>query len=219
VTCDLTDLADPLAGTFIVLDGPDGAGKSTQLELLAERLTAAGLDVTCVRDPGGTAVGDRIRHILLDRDHESMSVACEMLLYMASRAQLAAEHIRPALDAGRCVLCDRFISSTVAYQGTGGADVETILRVGHAAVGQTWPDLTVILDLEAEAGLDRLNRLNRSPDRIEAKSLDFHRRVRELFLAQAADDPERFAVVDAAGDVETIHEHVCRALAEWAAGR
>jgi dTMP kinase len=136
------ELVDKLAGRFVVIDGPDGAGKSTQLKLLAEHLRAAGLAVCEVRDPGGTAIGDRIRAILLDRAHGEMAVACELMLYMASRAQLAAEVIRPALSGGQCVLGDRYISSTIAYQGAGGMDAESVRQAGRIAVGATWPDPT-----------------------------------------------------------------------------
>jgi dTMP kinase len=207
-----------LAGRFIVIDGPDGAGKSTQVRLLAERLAAAGLDVRAVRDPGGTAIGDKIREILLDGRHGSMCVACELMLYMASRAQLAVEVIRPALSAGRCVLCDRFLSATVAYQGAGGADVEQIRQVARAAVGDLQSDLTIILDLPAEVGLARAAaRQDRAsaPDRMEAKDLTFHRRVRELFLDQAGGDPARFAVVDGRGDIDEVHRRLLDLLAAW----
>ena len=135
----MDDLSKKLVGKFIVIDGPDGAGKTTQAMLLAEHLRAGGLEVRLVRDPGGTAIGDRIRQILLDRTHGEMAVECELMLYMASRAQLAAEIIRPALAAGQCVLSDRYISSTIAYQGAGGANPEAIRQAGRIAVGQTWP--------------------------------------------------------------------------------
>ena len=212
----ITAIAPKLAGSFIVLDGPDGAGKSTQLSLLAETLSAARVEVCRLRDPGGTTIGDRIREILLDRKHDGMSVECELMLYMASRAQLAAEHIRPALAAGQCVLCDRFISSTIAYQGAGGANVDTIRRVGQVAVGDAWPDLTIVLDIDVEVGMDRLSD---EPDRMESKPLDFHRQVREVFLQQAADDPDRFAVVDARGEIQQTYAGVLDAVAAWAQGR
>ncbi|MHC4562457.1 MAG: dTMP kinase [Planctomycetota bacterium] len=212
---DLTTLATKLAGKFIVLDGPDGAGKSTQLALLADVLEAGGLMVRRLRDPGGTEIGDRVREILLDRAHETMNVECELMLYMASRAQLAHELIRPALAAGQCVLCDRFISSTIAYQGAGGADVDTIRRIGQAAVGETWPNLTIILDLDAEAGLSRVGD---APDRVEAKGAEFHSKVRDMFLRQAADEPGRVVVVDGGGTIEQTHQRIVEAVAIWAAG-
>lgn len=207
-------LSDKLAGRFVVIDGPDGAGKSTQAKLLAERLRADGLEVTLVRDPGGTAIGDRIRQILLDRTHGEMAVECELMLYMASRAQLAAEVIRPALEAGQCVLSDRYISSTIAYQGAGGADADAIRQAGRIAVGQTWPDLTVILDLPSDAGLTRAGRADEH-DRMEAKGLEFHRRVREVFLQQARQEPERFRVVDASGSIDEVHARLGLAIEDW----
>jgi len=207
-------LSDKLAGRFVVIDGPDGAGKSTQVALLAEHLRAGGLDVTLVRDPGGTAIGDRIRQILLDRAHGEMDVACELMLYMASRAQLAAEVIRPALAAGNCVLSDRYISSTVAYQGAGGVDVESVMQAGQIAVGRTWPDLTVILDLPSDTGLTRAGRADEH-DRMEAKGSDFHRRVREIFLEQARREPGRFAVIDASGSIEEVSARLEMAIENW----
>lgn len=210
------DLVDKLAGRFVVIDGPDGAGKSTQLKLLAENLRAAGLTVCQVRDPGGTAIGDRIRTILLDRAHGEMAVTCELMLYMASRAQLAAEVIRPALSAGQCVLGDRYISSTIAYQGAGGMDAESVRMAGRIAVGATWPDLTIVLDLPSDEGLARAAAARGQHDRMEAKGLEFHRRVRELFLLQARQDPAHFAIVDAAGTVDEVHARIRQAVEKWA---
>ncbi|KKN89382.1 hypothetical protein LCGC14_0238890 [marine sediment metagenome] len=212
-TPPIAALAGKLAGKFVVLDGPDGAGKSTQLDLLADGLASAGLSVCRLRDPGGTEIGDRIRDILLDRAHDGMSVECELLLYMASRAQLAHQRIRPALAAGQCVLCDRFISSTIAYQGAGGVDVETIHQLGCAAVGDTWPDVTVILDIDSAAGLARIAM---APDRMESKGPDFHRKVREAFCRQGERQPDKVVVIDAAGTVDQTHDNIIRALADWA---
>ena len=208
----MTSLVERLKSRFIVIDGPDGAGKSTQLSLLADWLTGRGTRIIEARDPGGTAVGDRIRDILLDKDHREMAVECELMLYMASRAQLVREVIRPAMKLGKCVLCDRYVSATVAYQGAGGLDVEAIRSVGRIAVGGLLPDLTLILDVPAEQGLARLKG---SPDRMEAKDLEFHRRVREAFLRQAADQPERFAVVDAAGPVEQVQVVLQHTIEAW----
>lgn len=200
---------EKLAGRFIVMDGPDGAGKSTQIAMLAEHLRGQGVSVVQTRDPGGTAIGDRIRTILLDRVHAEMDFRCELMLYMASRAQLVAEVIRPALARGQCVLCDRYISSTIAYQGAGGASVEQIKAAAAVAVGGLWPDLTLLLDLPPEVGMTRLKG---APDRVEAKGLEYHRAVRALFLQQAAEDPGRFAVVDAAGSVEQVQQRLQAAL-------
>ncbi len=208
----MNEITNKLTGRFIVIDGPDGAGKSTQLKLLAEFLQAGGLDVCQTRDPGGTAISDKIREILLDRSNDPMAVECETMLYMASRAQLAAEVIRPALAAGRCVLCDRYISSTIAYQGAAGADTDAIHTAAEIATGGLWPDLTVILDLPASDGLDRLTS---SPDRMEAKGPAFHAKVRDQFLAQAEASPESFAVVDAAGNVEQVQGRLREVVVNW----
>ena len=218
----MSTLKNTLAGHFIVIDGPDGCGKTTQAELLAGALRAEGLAVCQVRDPGGTPIGEKVRAILLDRDHDEMAVQCELMLYMASRAQLADQVIRPALVAGQCVIGDRYISSTVAYQGAGGLDAPSILAAGEIAVGATWPDLTIVLDLPAEAGLDRARRKggkSAKPDRVEAKTVEYHRRVRELFMGQAADDPAHFAVVDAAPDAQQVHRRIMDTLANWKWGK
>ena len=215
----VADRATKLAGKFIVIDGPDGAGKSTHLKLLAEHLRGQGAAVREVRDPGGTVIGDKVRAILLDKAHDEMAVPCEVMLYMASRAQLVAQVIAQALKAGQCVLCDRYISSTVAYQGAGGADVEAILAAGQAAVGDVWPDLTVILDLPAEVGLGRIRARNGRGrddfDRVESKKLEFHRKVRQRFLWQAKRWPEKFAVVDAAGEVEAVQQRLRQVIEGW----
>ncbi|GAG44390.1 unnamed protein product, partial [marine sediment metagenome] len=131
-----------------------------------------------------------------------------------SRAQLAAEVIRPALDSGQCVLCDRYISSTIAYQGAGGADVEAIRAVGLVAVGRTWADLTIILDIDPQEGLIRAGKAG-AADRIESKDLEYHRKVRELFLLQARNEPGRYAVIDASGGVEQVQQRLRDAIANW----
>ena len=149
---DATQLADRLRGKFVVFDGPDGAGKSTQRERLAKTLGSAGADVVSGRDPGGTEIGDRIRAVLLDFDLSRMDVGCETLLFMASRAQLVAEVIRPALTVGKTVLCDRFVTSTCAYQGAAGYDPKRIIDLARMAIGDCWPDVTIILDVDVEEG-------------------------------------------------------------------
>jgi dTMP kinase len=213
----MTIAAARLAGRFIVLDGPDGTGKSTQLELLARQLSADGADVLRTRDPGGTPIGDRIRHILLDHSSAPMAVGCEVMLYMASRAQLWHEVIAPALAARKCVLCDRWVSSTVAYQVAGSADEQAVMHAYGAVLPGVQPDLTVILDIDPELGLKRAAD-RRSHDRIEARGIEYHRRVRELFLSQAARSPDHFAVVPADATVEQVHRQVVRAVEKWANG-
>ena len=208
----MSELAEKLAGRFLVIDGPDGAGKSTQVDLLGSWLRDQGAAVTQVRDPGGTAIGDRIRRILLDGGHGEMSVECETMLYMASRAQLVAEVVRPTLAEGRCVLSDRYISSTVAYQGAGGMDPGAVSAVGEVAVGGLRPDLTIILDVSTRKGLARLTG---QPDRMEAKGHQFHARVRKLFQEQAKEDARRFALVDAGGTVDQVHQELRQTILNW----
>ncbi len=203
-------LAKALAGRFIVFDGPDGSGKSTQFARFARACRDAGLSVCEVREPGGTSIGEQIRHILLDPANHDMSLRCEMMLYMASRAQLIEQTIRPALARGELVLADRFISSTLAYQGTaGGMSQEEILAVGRVAVGNIWPDVTVVFDVDELVAATRLNPLL---DRMEQKGIAFHKRVRQGFLAQAQASPDQYLVVDASDGEDGVYERLTLSL-------
>ena len=187
---------------FISIDGGDGAGKSTQLRRLADWLASAGHAVVTCCDPGSTALGEAVRHLLLHRTEVAIDRVSEMLLYMAARAQLTAEVIRPALKRDAMVLCDRYLLANVVYQGYGGGlDLETIRQVGHVATGGLLPDLSIVLDLPAEAAAARLCG---TLDRMERQGATFHARVREGFLAEAARDPERIVVVDAAKNIEEV---------------
>jgi dTMP kinase len=218
-----------LGGKFIVIDGPDGSGKGTQLGRLMDWITAQGGRCRRARDPGGTEIGDRIRHILLGYDLSLMDPQCEGLLFMASRAQLVAEVVRPVLQAGETVLCDRFISATCAYQVAAGVPREDVLALGRLAVGDTWPDLTVVLDVPPEVGFERTGRKphhtskrngagqlsifeGATADAMERRPLDFHRRVRELFRELPAVYPRPVVVVDAARDVEAVWNAVREAV-------
>jgi dTMP kinase len=201
---------------FLSLDGLDGTGKSTQCRLLAEWLRARGWDVSECADPGGTAVGDVIRDLLLGHRHE-MALPCEALLFMASRAQLTAEVIRPALEAGRAVVCDRYLLANVVYQGhAGGLDPEQLWQVGRVATGGLEPDLTVVLDLPVEVALTRRTG---PADRVESRSVEFHERVRQGFLAEARRRPDRVRVVDASRPVGAVHEAICQGVARVVAAR
>jgi dTMP kinase len=188
-------------GTFISLDGVDGAGKSTQARLLADWLRGQGLPVATCRDPGGTTLGDRVRGLLLDgRDH--IDLTAEMLLYMASRAQLVAEVIRPALERGETVFCDRFLLANVVYQGhAGGLPPETVWEVGRVATGGLLPDLTLVLDLPPAAALERKGGLL---DRMESRGAAFLERVRAGFLTEAARQPHSVRVISADRPVEAV---------------
>lgn len=200
----------PPRGTFIVLDGPEGSGKSTQVARLAERLRARGRDVTCVRDPGGTAAGERIRALLLDPELGDVDAVTEMLLYMASRRELVRQHIAPAVRRGEVVLSDRFISSTVVYQGyAGGLDPEVVLAVGRIACGETQPDLVVLVDFPSDAGL---RRAGPAPDRMELKGSDFHARVAEGFRSLARAHPERHVLIDGRGSLDEVAARVWEAV-------
>lgn len=197
------------AGKFIVLDGPDGCGKSTQCELLDARLRKERLETVRFRDPGTTGIGEKIRQILLDAENIAMTAEAEVLLYMAARVQLWHEQIEPALKSGKTVILDRWLSSTCAYQGyAGGFGIGKVISIAENSLPRIWPDLTVILDLDVETGLGRLRR---PPDRIEAKEAAYHEKVREGFL-QLARLTDRFAVLDAGKPVETVQEAVLDAI-------
>lgn len=210
-----------LRGRFVVFDGPDGSGKSTQFRRLSRLAQQAGVNVCEVREPGGTYIGEQIRKVLLDPDNkEEVDIRCEMLLFMASRAQLIAQKIRPALDNQSLVLADRFISSTLAYQGSaGGIPVPDILRVGQIALGQNWPDLVVVFDVDEQTAASRMNPLlreqefNGDKDRMESKGAQFHRKVRQGYLDQAKADPDRYLVIDARGDEDAVFAEMMEGLA------
>lgn len=214
-----------LGGKFIVIDGPDGSGKSTQIERLKSLIDAQGGRWTYAKDPGGTAIGDRIRHVLLGYDLSEMDARCETLLFMASRAQLAAQVIRPALAAGHTVVGDRYISATCAYQVAVGVPIQDILALGHLAVGETWPDLTIVLDVPPELGFERTGRKphhagrrgnsgqiamfdGATADAMERRPIEFHRRVREAFHELPKHYPRPVALVDATCDADSVFSAV-----------
>jgi dTMP kinase len=193
-------------GLFLCLEGLDGTGKSTQCRLLADWLQAQGLPVLICRDPGGTAVGERIRELLLDRGSHGIHLVCEAFLYMASRAQLVHEVIRPALAQGKVVVSDRFLLANVVYQGhAGGMNPEELWSLGRIAVGECLPDLTLVLDMEPAAALARKPLLF---DRMESKGLEFAQRVRRGYLAEARRWPEAIRVLDADRPVPEVAQAV-----------
>jgi len=195
---------------FISLDGLDGTGKSTQCRLLADWLRQQGQEVVECADPGGTAVGDAIREILLGQRHD-MALPCEALLFMASRAQLAAEVIFPALAAGQSVVSDRYLLANVVYQGhAGGLNPDRLWEIGRLAINGMLPDLTIVLDLPVELALSRLTG---PADRMESRDAAFHARVREGFLAEARRHPDTIKVVDANQPIQKVHEQIRHVLA------
>ena len=205
-----------LRGKFIVLDGTEGCGKSTQAQLLRAALEQAGLQVLAVRDPGSARIGEQIRSVLLDPQHTEMSMRCEMLLYMAARAQMMAELIQPALDAGKVVICDRFVSSTLAYQlGGDGLTAEQIRAIADVAIRGRWPDLTIVLDMPPQKSLARVQR---AKDRIEQRPMSYHEQVRKNYLAQAEADPSHYRLINAAREKEQVHADVLKAVESLARG-
>jgi dTMP kinase len=196
------------AGRFITLEGPEGAGKTVLARRLADALVAHGHVVRLTREPGGTPLGERIRALLLERSAGDLSIdaRADALLFNAARAQLVAEVIRPALDAGEVVLCARFADSTLAYQGFGaGLPIDELRAIAEVATGGLVPDLTVLLDVDPEVGLDRKSLGARN--RFEASfDLDFHRRVRAGFLELARQEPARWRVVDSTRHVDRVFD-------------
>ena len=200
---------------FITLEGPEGAGKTTQLRALADFLRGCGYDVVTTREPGGTAIGDQIRHVLHDTANVTMSPTAEVLLYAASRAQLVAEVIQPALAAGRVVLCDRYADSTMAYQGYGrGLDRDALAALTAVATGGLRPDLTLLLDLDVARGLARRRDEGEEMNRLDLETIEFHRRVRAGYLALAAAEPARWQLIDADRPPAAIQDTLRRLVLE-----
>ncbi len=191
---------------FISLDGIDGAGKSTQIDLLRQYLESKGAAVVCFRDPGSTKLGESIREILLHREDISIANTSEMLLYMAARAQLVAEQLRPALQSGFTVICDRFLLANIVYQGVaGGLDVDELWAVGKCATGGLAPDVTIVLDIDPEVAVKRLKR---GPDRLEKRGIEYFRLVRNGFLNQILNAGGKSLVVNADQDIMQIHQQI-----------
>ena len=196
---------------FITFEGIEGAGKSTAIEFLVEYLQAHGYDPVTTREPGGSALGRRLRSLLLDVRTTGLCSRAELFLFLADRAQHVSEVINPALEAGQVVLCDRFTDSTLAYQGYGrGLDIEYLRGLNQAATGGLQPELTLLLDLPVRCGLERAGERNRAAGiviaegRFDSESLDFHERVRRGYRALAEEEPERFAIIDASQPPEDV---------------
>ena len=203
---------------FITLEGPDGSGKTTQARLLISFLQDTGHDVLALREPGGTPIGEQIRDVVHNMKNREMHDHTEVLLYVASRAQLVAQKIRPALAVGRIVVCDRYADSTLAYQGYGrGLDLEALKTIINFATDGLVPDLTLYFDVSAEEGIRRREmdaegggELNR----LDAQAIEFHERVREGYAQLSASSPERWAKIDASQSIEDVHQRVCEIVTE-----
>jgi len=203
-----------MSGRFITLEGGEGAGKSSNLAWLAERLREAGVTVTLTREPGGTELTERIRQVLLDPGSETMDDTTELLLVFAARAQHLAALIRPALERGEWVLCDRFMDATWAYQGAGrGLDESRIAALQSLVLEGLVPHRTVLFDVPVAEGLARAGKRSR-PDRIEREQVAFFERVRQCYLERAAAEPERFRVVDAGVSLDQVRAQLEQHLEE-----
>ena len=194
-----------MTGAFIVFEGGEGAGKSTQEALLADWLEQQGHTVVRTREPGGTPAGEAIRTVLLSNEYAGLTARAEALLFAAARGEHVSQVIRPALEAGSVVVCDRYLDSSVAYQGYGrNLGTERVRSLSLWATHDLLPDLTVLLDIDPAVGLSRVQ----SPDRLESEPIDYHQRVRQAFLDIASTDPQRYLIVDASQDADTIAEQI-----------
>ena len=194
-------------GMFRTFEGADGCGKTTQMKLLAQYLNKNGYDVVITREPGGKGLGEKVREILLNYDGEVSSV-CESFLFLADRAQNIDIIVKPAIESGKIVLCDRHVDSTVAYQGYGrGLDIDRINMLNNLATSGKKPDLTFVFDIDVETSMKRVGR---EKDRMESAGIEFHERVRKGYLEIAKSEPERVKVIDATRTIEEIHNDVIR---------
>ena len=206
--------ANSTSGRFLAIEGVDGAGKSTQVPRVDEWLRRNGVETLVTREPGGTPLGESLRALLLDPRFTGMSILAELLVMFAARAEHLEKRIVPALADGVWVLCERFTDATFAYQGGGrDADPKRIAALEETVQGDVRPDLVLVLDVPVEVGLERSARRG-AADRFERESIEFFRRAREVYLARAAEHPERYAVIDAGADEETVTRRMVEAISE-----
>jgi dTMP kinase len=207
-------------GLFITFEGPEGSGKSTQLRRLAARLRSEGRTVLETAEPGGTAIGMQIRRVLLDAKNHELRPTTELLLMFAARAQNVDELILPALSRGEIVLCDRFTDSSLVYQGAArGLGAEVVYEVDRIACRGLVPDLTIVVDIATEVGLERARARNQNSQEVETRldeqAIDFHRKVRDAYLQLAADEPNRVKLIDGAGSEEKVEKDVWSAVSKY----
>ena len=209
-----------MLGKFITLEGPEGSGKSTQAKIMIRRLAELGIEAMYTREPGGTALGEEIRNVLQhNQAGEAPCERAELLLFEASRNQLVEKVIRPALEKGTWVICDRFMDSTTAYQGYGrGLPVDEVKSIHHFTINGMEPDLTLLLDLEVETGFERIAQrfleLGESADRFEQEERSFHERVRQGYLKLATEEPERFRTVDASQEPDAVSVDIWKVISD-----
>lgn len=193
---------------FITMEGPDGAGKTTQIGLLRDYLSSKGYDIIVCREPGGTPISEAVRQVILNKDFKEMSSMTELLLYAAARAQLMEEVIRPALCEGKIVICDRFVESSAVYQGIArNMGIDLVYQVNHFAIGDTVPDLTILIDLDAKIGISRKKKQT-NLDRMESEALDFHEKVAEGYRKLSELYPDRIYKIDGSMAIEEIHQKI-----------
>ena len=191
---------------FITLEGPEGSGKTTAVNYAVSKLEAMGYQIVRTREPGGTPISEQIRNVILDKSNTAMDERTEALLYAASRRQHLVEKVWPALKEGKIVICDRYLDSSLAYQGGArGLGVDNILNINNFATEGTFPDLTLLFDIEPEIGLARISaNANREVNRLDLEKIEFHRKVRNTFLELAKRYPERFVIIDASKSQEEV---------------
>ena len=199
---------------FITLEGPEGSGKTTAVEAAVKKLEEMGYQIVRTREPGGTPIAEQIRNVILDKGNTAMDSRTEALLYAASRRQHLVEKVWPALKEGKIVICDRYLDSSLAYQGGArGLGIDNVLNVNLFATENTWPDLTLLFDIKPEIGLARISaNADREVNRLDLEKLEFHNSVRESFLALAKRFPERFIIIDASQSREEVAKATMEAI-------
>lgn len=199
---------------FITLEGPEGSGKTTAVEFAVKKLEEMGYQIVRTREPGGTPIAEQIRNVILDKQNTAMDPRTEALLYAASRRQHLVEKVWPAIKEGKIVVCDRYLDSSLAYQGGArGLGIDEVLNVNLFATENTWPDLTLLFDIKPEIGLQRISaNANREVNRLDLEKIDFHNKVRDSFLLLAKRYPERFIIIDASKDREQVAKDTLEAI-------